>query len=203
MRDFGASCSPRRSSLAGGRAKIAVTDQEISDFFAANRAIQFNMPEESYHVVQIVVTPVRDARAANRTGDDAGTPQEAAAEIQMLMERLKAGASFRDLAIGYSEDPESAPRGGDLGFRGLVSQLSSATPVARRRAEQGGLRRERGELEWRLRPDARGRARVGRPTRPHDAGGAPEHHRHAPWAQRTIAALRESPQRRYEAMRRS
>ena len=23
----------------------------------------------------------------------------------MLMERLKAGASFRDLAIGYSEDP--------------------------------------------------------------------------------------------------
>ena len=109
--------------------KVTVSDQEISDFFAANRA-QFNMPEESYHVAQIVVTPVRDGRAANRTGDDAATPQEAAAKVQMLMERLKAGASFRDLAVGYSEDPESAPRGGDLGFVPL-SQLKQAPPPLR------------------------------------------------------------------------
>jgi peptidyl-prolyl cis-trans isomerase SurA len=109
--------------------KITVTDQEVSDFFAANRA-QFNMAEESYHVAQIVVTPVPDARVANRTGDDAKTPQEATAKIQMLMERLKAGADFRDLAVGYSEDPESAPRGGDLGFV-PVSQLRQAPPPLR------------------------------------------------------------------------
>jgi peptidyl-prolyl cis-trans isomerase SurA len=109
--------------------KIAVSDQDVTDFFNANRA-QFNIAEESYHIAQIVVTPVRDAQVANGTGDDATTPQAAAAKIQMLMERLKAGASFRDLAMGYSEDPQSAPRGGDLGFV-PVSRLKQAPPQLR------------------------------------------------------------------------
>ena len=109
--------------------KISVTEQEISDYFNANRA-QFNLAEESYHIAQIIVTPVRDAQITNGTGDDAATPEAAAAKIQMLMERLKAGASFRDLAIGYSEDPESAPRGGDLGLVPL-SRLKQAPPALR------------------------------------------------------------------------
>ena len=106
------------------RSKIAVTDKEITDFFTANRA-QFNVAEESYHIAQIVVTPVRDARTTNGTGDDAATPQAALAKVRMLAERLKGGASFRDLAMGYSEDPETAPRGGDLGFV-PVSRLKQA-----------------------------------------------------------------------------
>jgi peptidyl-prolyl cis-trans isomerase SurA len=109
--------------------KIAVSDQDVSDFFTANRA-QFNIAEESYHIAQIVVTPVRDPQVANGTGDDATTPQAAAAKMQMLMERLKAGASFRDLAMGYSEDPQSAPQGGDLGFV-PVSRLKQAPPQLR------------------------------------------------------------------------
>jgi peptidyl-prolyl cis-trans isomerase SurA len=109
--------------------KIAVTDQEVSAAYDANRA-QFNMPEESYHLAQIVVTPVRDQQVANATGDDAKTPQEATAKTQMLMERLKGGQSFRDLAMGYSEDPESAQRGGDLGFV-PVSRLKQAPPALR------------------------------------------------------------------------
>ncbi len=109
--------------------KIAVTDQEVADFFNANRA-QFNVAEESYHIAQIVVTPVRDAQRANSTGDDASTPQAAAAKVQMLMERLKAGASFAELAASYSEDPESAPRGGDLGLV-PVSRLRQAPPPLR------------------------------------------------------------------------
>ena len=108
--------------------KIAVADQDVTGFFNANRA-QFNIPEESYHLAQIVVTPVRD-QIANATGDDATTPQAAAAKVKMLMERLKAGASFRDLATGYSEDPETAPRGGDLGFL-PVSRLQQAPPALR------------------------------------------------------------------------
>jgi peptidyl-prolyl cis-trans isomerase SurA len=104
--------------------KIVITDKEISDYFAANRA-QFNMPEESYHIAQIVVTPVREAQIANGTGDDATTPEAAAAKVRMLMERLKAGASFSDLAAGYSEDPESAARGGDMGLV-PVSRLKEA-----------------------------------------------------------------------------
>ena len=48
----------------------------------------------------------------------------------MLMERLKAGAPFGDLAADFSEDPESAQRGGDLGFV-PVSALQRAPPPLR------------------------------------------------------------------------
>jgi parvulin-like peptidyl-prolyl isomerase len=48
----------------------------------------------------------------------------------MLMERLKAGAAFADLARDYSEDPQSAPRGGDLGFV-PVSALNQAPQALR------------------------------------------------------------------------
>jgi peptidyl-prolyl cis-trans isomerase SurA len=109
--------------------KITVSDKEVTEFFAANRA-QFNVPEESYRIAQIVVTPVRDPQIANGTGDDATTPQAAVAKVRMLMERLKAGASFRDLAAGYSEDPESAPRGGDMGLVPL-SKLKQVQPALR------------------------------------------------------------------------
>ena len=109
--------------------KIAVTDEDVTSFFNANRA-QFNVQEESYRIAQIVVTPVRDAQIANRTGDDAATPQAAADKVRMLIERLKTGVPFRDLAMDYSEDPESAPRGGDLGFV-PVSSLKQAPPQLR------------------------------------------------------------------------
>jgi peptidyl-prolyl cis-trans isomerase SurA len=109
--------------------KINVTDKEVTDFFTANRS-QFNVPEEAYHIAQIVVTPVREPQLTNGTGDDATTPEAAVAKVRMLMERLKGGASFRELAAGYSEDAESAPRGGDLGFV-PVSRLKQAPPALR------------------------------------------------------------------------
>jgi peptidyl-prolyl cis-trans isomerase SurA len=106
--------------------KVTVSDQEITDFFNANRA-QFNLPEESYRLAQIVVTPVREQQVVNRTGNDASTPQEAAAKVQMLMQQLKAGTPFQELAANYTEDPESAQRGGDIGLVSL-SQLKQAPP---------------------------------------------------------------------------
>jgi peptidyl-prolyl cis-trans isomerase SurA len=109
--------------------KIAVSEQEVTDLFNANRA-SFNLAEESYHLAQIAVTPVKDAQVANRTGDDADTPQAAANKTQMLMERLKGGTSFSELALAYSEDPQSAPRGGDLGFVPM-SRLKQAPPQLR------------------------------------------------------------------------
>jgi len=109
--------------------KVTVTDQDIKAFFDANRA-QFNRLEDAYRIAQIVITPVRDAQNTNRTGSDATTPQEAAAKLQMVMERLKAGAQFADVAADLSEDPESAPRGGDLGFVPL-SALQKLPPQLR------------------------------------------------------------------------
>ena len=110
-------------------AKVTVTDQDVTDFFNANKA-QFNRAEEAYRIAQIVVTPVREAQIDNRSGDDATTPQEAAAKTQMLIERLKAGTAFSELAADFSEDPRTAPRGGDLGFV-PVSALKQAPPALR------------------------------------------------------------------------
>lgn len=109
--------------------KISVTDQEINDFFQANKA-QFNLAEDAYQIAQIVVTPVRDADLNNRTGDDATTPQAANAKAQMIMERLKAGTAFNELAMDFSEEPQSAPRGGDVGLVS-VSALRQAPPQLR------------------------------------------------------------------------
>jgi peptidyl-prolyl cis-trans isomerase SurA len=108
--------------------KITVTDQEVTSFFDANRA-QFNLAEDAYHLAQIVVTPVREPQPANRTGDDAATPQAAAAKVQMVMERLKGGSPFGDVARDYSEDPESTPRGGDLGLVPLSALKQAPAPL--------------------------------------------------------------------------
>jgi peptidyl-prolyl cis-trans isomerase SurA len=109
--------------------KVTVSDQEIADFFNANKA-QFNLPEEAYRLAQIVITPGPDPQLSNGTGDDATTPQAAQQKVQMLMERLKAGASFSELAAGYSEDAETAARGGDLGLVPM-SRLQQAPPQLR------------------------------------------------------------------------
>ena len=109
--------------------KVAVTDQEVNDFFNANRA-QFTVAEESYRLAQIVITPDRATQQTNRTGNDATTPQEAAFKVRMVMERLKAGAPFTEVAMDYSEDPQTAQRGGDLGLV-PVSALKQAPPALR------------------------------------------------------------------------
>jgi peptidyl-prolyl cis-trans isomerase SurA len=109
--------------------KVAVSDQEVTDFFNVNKE-QFNLAEDGYYLAQIVITPVREPQVANRTGDDAATPQAANTKLQMLLERIKGGASFRDLAMDYSEDPETAPRGGDLGLVS-ISRLKQVPPQLR------------------------------------------------------------------------
>jgi peptidyl-prolyl cis-trans isomerase SurA len=96
-------------------AKVSVTDQEIAAFFEANKS-QFNRTEEAYHVAQIVVTPVKEQQVTNRTGSDATTVLESVTKFRMIMDKLKGGAKFGDVAADFSEDPGSAPRGGDLGF---------------------------------------------------------------------------------------
>jgi peptidyl-prolyl cis-trans isomerase SurA len=95
--------------------KVSVTDQEISAFYEANKS-QFNRSEDAYRVAQIVVTPVRENQITNRTGSDATTALEAVTKIRMIMDKLKGGAQFSEVAADFSEDPQSAPRGGDIGF---------------------------------------------------------------------------------------
>ncbi|PYT45895.1 MAG: peptidylprolyl isomerase [Acidobacteria bacterium] len=96
-------------------AKITITDQDISDFYDANKA-QFNVAEPQYHIAQIVVTPRKEQQIRNRKNDDAANEAEAQRKVKMLMDRLNSGADFSQLAMDYSEDMNTAGTGGDLGF---------------------------------------------------------------------------------------
>jgi hypothetical protein len=109
-------------------AKAAVTEQEIKDFFEANKA-QFNREEDAVRIAEIVITPVRENQQTNRTGSDAGSPQEATAKAQMIMQRLKDGAPFGDVAADFSENGESAQRGGDLGFVPMSALMKAPAPL--------------------------------------------------------------------------
>jgi peptidyl-prolyl cis-trans isomerase SurA len=109
--------------------QIAITDQAVTDYFSANRA-QFNLTEPAYRLAQIVITPMRDQQITNRQNDDATTPEAAARKVKMIADKLHAGAQFSELAMDYSEDPQSAPRGGDLGLI-PASQLQQVSPALR------------------------------------------------------------------------
>src|SRR5687767_7273658 len=95
--------------------KVVVSDAEITAFFEKNRE-QFNVRERQYHLAQIVVNSQPNPQVANRRGDDAATPEQAQRKVTMLTENLRTGDSFADLAADFSEDPQSASNGGDIGF---------------------------------------------------------------------------------------
>jgi len=96
-------------------AKISITDQDVADFYNANKA-QFNVAEPQYRIAQIVVTPRKEPQIRNRKNDDATNDVEAQRKVKMLMDRLNSGADFAQLAMDYSEDMNSAATGGDLGY---------------------------------------------------------------------------------------
>ncbi|MEP6962972.1 MAG: peptidylprolyl isomerase [Acidobacteriota bacterium] len=96
-------------------AKISIVNQDITDFYEANKA-SFNRAEPQLHLAQILVTPANDPVVRNLKGDNALDEAQAKKKIAGLEERLKKGEDFGELAQNYSEDAESAAAGGDLGF---------------------------------------------------------------------------------------
>jgi peptidyl-prolyl cis-trans isomerase SurA len=96
-------------------AKITITDQDVVDFYNTNRN-QFNVAEAQYRISQIVITPRKDPQVRNRKNDDATNEAEAQRKAKMLQDKLNSGADFAQLAMDYSEDPNTAATGGDLGY---------------------------------------------------------------------------------------
>ncbi len=96
-------------------AKVTITDQDVTDFYNANRN-QFNVAEPQYRISQIVITPRKDPQVRNRKNDDATNEAEAQRKAKMLQDKLNSGADFAQLAMDYSEDPNTAVAGGDLGY---------------------------------------------------------------------------------------
>lgn len=113
--------------------RIAISDQEITEFYNSNKSA-FNLPEPQVRLAQIVVTPNTDP-VKNLRNDNATSDAGAKTKIQTIEARLRQGEDFSVLAQNLSEDPNSAPNGGDLGYI-PESGLEKADPALRRMVMQ-------------------------------------------------------------------
>jgi peptidyl-prolyl cis-trans isomerase SurA len=95
--------------------KINITDAEISDYYNAHKA-EFNLIEPQYHMAQIVVTTSPAQQPGNLQNNKAAGEADAKKKIQTLHNRLDSGEDFAGLAMNFSEDPNTASNGGDMGF---------------------------------------------------------------------------------------
>lgn len=109
---------------------IVISEKDIAEFYNANRA-SFNLAEPRIHMAQIVVTNNPDPSVRNLRNDKAQNPDQARQKVQMILDRLRQGQDFGQLAQNYSEDPNTAPNGGDLGFVAETA-LEKASPDLRK-----------------------------------------------------------------------
>ncbi|MCP4402383.1 MAG: hypothetical protein GY801_34390 [bacterium] len=88
------------------KAEITPTEEEIRQYYEANES-EFNKGKE-VNARHILLRTASDA--------DEETLASVKAKAEELLSQLQDGADFAELAKEHSEDPGSAPEGGDLGF---------------------------------------------------------------------------------------
>jgi len=95
--------------------KITVSDSDVSTYYNQHKA-DYNLIDVQYHLAGIRVTSVPSAQPGNLQGSKATTDDEAKKKIQALKNRLDSGEDFGSIAMNFSEWPETASAGGDMGF---------------------------------------------------------------------------------------
>lgn len=111
---------------------ISISDADVNAFYEANKnGPAFNLAENKVHLAQILVTPTASNTAGNLKNDKAQNDGQARSKIEGIAARVTKGEDFASIAQAYSEDPNSAPNGGDLGFV-PESALNQANPELRK-----------------------------------------------------------------------
>jgi peptidyl-prolyl cis-trans isomerase C len=86
--------------------KVNVADTEVSTFYQQN--LERFKQGETVHASHILFGAAQDAAPAQKA--------EAKTKAQAALKEIKGGADFATIARAQSQDPGSAPNGGDLGF---------------------------------------------------------------------------------------
>jgi peptidyl-prolyl cis-trans isomerase SurA len=106
--------------------KVNISDADIQTYYMQHKA-DFNLIEPRYFLANIMVTSEPSGQPmAGKAQNDAQARQK----IQMIYNRLESGEDFSALAARYSEDPDTAHNGGELGAV-PESQLKSTDPATR------------------------------------------------------------------------
>jgi len=106
--------------------KINITDAEIAAYYSAHKA-EFDLIEPQFHLAEIVATNVpaqQNGNMQNKASGDADPKKK----IDALYSRLESGQDFASVAAQFSEEPNTASMGGDMGFA-RESQLKSDPAV--------------------------------------------------------------------------
>ena len=109
---------------------ISISDKDLVTFYRANKA-NYNLPENTIHLAEIVVTPTPDPSVVNLKNSKAQNEAEAKEKITMIEAKLRQGDDFAMLASNYSED-DSAGSGGDKGFIPESALEKGVAPELRR-----------------------------------------------------------------------
>ena len=108
---------------------VIVTEAEVREHYEQFKN-HFRTIETQFRVAYILITPRRDPEVRNLRSQDASSEDEARRKVQFLLERLRGGDDFGELARNFSEDPTTALAGGDLGYF-PESALSETDPALR------------------------------------------------------------------------
>jgi len=107
--------------------KINITDAQIDAFYAAHKS-EYNLIEPQYHMAEIVVCIASPQQPGNSQSCKATNDADARTKAEALHNRLESGEDFATVAAQFSEDPNTAQNGGDMGFA-YESQLKSDPAV--------------------------------------------------------------------------
>jgi peptidyl-prolyl cis-trans isomerase SurA len=94
--------------------KINITDAEISGYYNAHKA-DFNLIEPRYEISQIIVSGNPPQQGAAPQQRKAPNEAEARKEIETIRGRILSGEDFGTLAAQFTENPNLAQNGGDMG----------------------------------------------------------------------------------------
>ncbi|MFC2152361.1 peptidylprolyl isomerase [Bacteroidota bacterium] len=117
-----------QSSLVSG---LDASPKSVQKFYKSLPEDSIPMINTQYQINQILVYPAQNEDARN----------EAREKLLNLRQRIIDGERFSTLAVLYSEDPGSARRGGEIGFRSRDELDPEFAKAAFRLSDDGGISR--------------------------------------------------------------